>query len=214
MWPVSRCDNVVAVQRADGNELHVLEDIETGQKILDFVPDFEEPFFAPLDEVHFVHRDDEVRNAEQGGEVGVATALLDDAVARVHQHDGEVGRGGAGDHVARVLHVAGCVRDDELAARRGEIAIGDVDGDALLALGAQAVGEVGEVDRAAAGDVSGAFERFELVLHQVFRVIEQTADKGGLAVVHRAASVEAENFDGMVRVSWHGRRSSTTDAHG
>jgi hypothetical protein len=33
-----------------------------------------------------------------------------------------------------------------LRLRRGEVAVGDVDGDALLALGAEAVGEVGEVD--------------------------------------------------------------------
>ena len=40
----------------------------------------------------------------------------------------------------------GRVGDDELAPRRGEVAIGHVDGDALLALGLQAVGEQGEVD--------------------------------------------------------------------
>jgi hypothetical protein len=62
---------------------------------------------------------------------------------------------GAGDHVARVLHVAGRVGDDELALGRGEIAIGHVNRDALFALGAQAVGEVGQVDLAAAGDVGG-----------------------------------------------------------
>src|SRR5205807_9135366 len=103
---------------------------------------------------------------------------------------------------------------DELAARCGEVAVGNVDGDALLTLGAETVGEIGEVDRASAGDVGGAFERLELVLHQVLRVVEQPADQRGLAVVHRAASVESQDFDGMVRVSWHGRRSSTTDAHG
>jgi hypothetical protein len=46
--------------------------------------------------------------------------------------------------------VAGRIGDDELAFRRGEIAIGDVDGDALLALGAQAVGEQREIDGPAA----------------------------------------------------------------
>ena len=78
----------------------------------------------------------------------------------------EVGGGSAGDHVARVLHVAGRVGDDELAPRRGEVAVGDVDGDALLALGAEAVGEVGQVDLAAAGDVGGALQRLDLVFHQ------------------------------------------------
>ncbi len=80
-------------------------------------------------------------------DAGVAAALLGDALARVHEHDGEVGGGGAGDHVAGVLDVAGGVGNDEPPARRGEVAVGDVNGDALLAFGAEAVGEGGEVDR-------------------------------------------------------------------
>ena len=71
--------------------------------------------------------------------------LLEDAVARVDQDEREVRRGRAGDHVARVLNVAGRVGDDELALRRGEVAVRDVDRDALLALGPQAVGEQREV---------------------------------------------------------------------
>ncbi len=50
-----------------------------------------------------------------------------------------------GHHVARVLDVAGRVGDDELPQWGGEVAVGDVDGDALLALGPQAVGEQGQV---------------------------------------------------------------------
>ena len=53
---------------------------------------------------------------------------------------------GAGGHVAGVLLVAGRVGDDELALVGGEVAVGDVDGDALLALGLEAVGEQGEID--------------------------------------------------------------------
>ena len=99
----------------------------------------------------------------------------------------------------------GSVGDNELAAWRREVAVSDVDGDALLALVAQTIGEVGEVDRAAAGDVGGAFERLELVFHEVFRVVEQAADERGLAVVHRAAGVEPQNFDRVMRME-HGDR--------
>ena len=53
---------------------------------------------------------------------------------------------GAGDHVARVADVARRVGEDERAPRGGEEAVGDVDRDALLALGAQAVGEQREVE--------------------------------------------------------------------
>ena len=75
------------------------------------------------------------------------------ALARVDQHDGEIGGRGAGRHVAGVLLVAGRVGDDELALRRGEEAVGDVDGDALLALGLEAVDQQREVDVVAGGAV-------------------------------------------------------------
>ena len=89
--------------------------------------------------------DDDVRDAEQRRDERVAARLLDHAVAGVDQDDRQVGGRGAGDHVARVLHVAGRVGDDELAPRGREVAVGDVDRDALLALGAQAVGEQRQV---------------------------------------------------------------------
>ena len=94
--------------------------------------------------------------------------------------------------------MAGRVGDDEFAARRGEIAVGDVDGDALLAFGAQAVGEIGEVDLAAAGDVRATLQRLKLVFHQRLGIVEEPADERGLAVVNAAAGVEAENIDGMM----------------
>jgi hypothetical protein len=54
--------------------------------------------------------------------------------------------------------VPGAVGDDELAVRRGGVAVGDVDGDALLALGPQAVGDEGEVDLAEAAPFRRASE--------------------------------------------------------
>ena len=80
----------------------------------------------------------------------MAAGLGEDAFAGVDEDDGDVGGGGAGGHVARVLLVAGGVGDDEFASRGGEVAVGDVDGDSLLAFGAEAVGELGEVDGRAA----------------------------------------------------------------
>ena len=85
---------------------------------------------------------------QQAGDEGVAPGLLEHALAGVDQDDREVGRRGAGDHVAGVLNVPGRVGDDELALGRGEVAVGHVDRDALLALGAQAVGQQRQVRRA------------------------------------------------------------------
>ena len=71
----------------------------------------------------------------------MAARLLGHPAAGVDEHEREVGGRRPGRHVARVLRVAGAVVQDEAAGRRGEVAVGDVDRDALLALGAQAVGE-------------------------------------------------------------------------
>ena len=98
-----------------------------------------------VDQVHLVDAQHQVRHPQQRAQERVPAGLLDQALARVDQDQREVGGGGAGDHVAGVLDVPGGVGDDELPPRRGEVAVGDVDRDALLALGAQAVGEQREV---------------------------------------------------------------------
>ena len=80
----------------------------------------------------------------------MAARLREHALARIDQDHRQVRGRGAGDHVARVLLVAGRVGDDELAPLGGEEAVGDVDGDALLALGGEAVDQQREVELAAA----------------------------------------------------------------
>jgi hypothetical protein len=75
------------------------------------------------------------------------TARLDaDAVPGVDEQDGGVGRRGAGRHVAGVLLVPRRVGENELPPRGREVPVGDVDRDALLPLGLEAVGEEREVD--------------------------------------------------------------------
>ena len=75
-----------------------------------------------------------------------------------------------------------------------EVAVGDVDRDALLALGAEAVGEEREVERrrreAPLG--RGAGDLLELVGEDRLGVVEQAPDEGGLAVVDGAGGREAE----------------------
>jgi hypothetical protein len=92
--------------------------------------------------------------------------------------------------------VAGGVGDDERPARGGEVAVGDVDGDALLALGAQAVGEQGEVDLpvGAVAARAGLRDGVELVLEDRLRVVQQAADEGRLAVVDRPGGREAQEL--------------------
>ena len=211
MWTVSRCsssgspvvprhalrpvDHVVALQgrhRDEGDVGH-LEQAGEGGEVVDDGP---EPLLVPVDEVHLVHGHDQVGDAQQGGDEGVAAGLLQQALAGVDQDHGDVGGRRAGDHVAGVLHVARRVGDDELAPGGGEVAVGDVDGDALLALGPQAVGEQGQVGVLVAALDAGPLHRGQLVLEDGLGVVQQPPDQRALAVVDgagRAASL-AEQF--------------------
>ena len=124
----------------------------------------------------------------------MAARLRQQALARVDQQDREIGVGGAGRHVAGVLLVAGRVGDDERALLGGEIAIGDVDGDALLALGLEPVDQQREVDVGAGGAVLARvlLQRGELIVEDQLLLVEQAADQRRLAVVDGAAGEEAQ----------------------
>src|SRR6202012_2709346 len=101
-------DDVVAVQRGDRDEREV-GDVELGRELGELAADLLEDLLVVADQVHLVHREHQVRHAEQRGQEGVPPRLLVQPVARVDQDDGQVGGGGAGDHVPGVLNVAGGV---------------------------------------------------------------------------------------------------------
>ena len=178
-------DHVVAVERRHRDRAGVVDPEPLGHRG-EALLDLAEARLVELDEVHLVHAGDQVADAEQRRDRGVPARLLDDPGARVDEHERGVGRRGARDHVARVADVARGVGDDERALRRREEAVGDVDRDALLALRAQAVDEVREVDLGA----------LHLVGHQRLGVVEQPPDQGALAVVDRAGGGQAEELSG------------------
>jgi hypothetical protein len=90
--------------------------------------------------------------------------------------------------------VARRVCDDELAPLGFEVAVGDVDRDALLALGLETIEQQGEVELAALGTegLGVRLERRELVLEQQLGFVQQTPDQGALAVVNAAARDEPQ----------------------
>ena len=124
----------------------------------------------------------------------MAASLLDHALPGVDEHDRDVGRRRAGDHVARVLHVTRRVGELEAPPRGDEDAVGDVDRDPLLALGAQAVGEERQVDVVVAAPPRGILDVLELVDEDLLRVVEQPADQRRLAVVDRARGDEPQEL--------------------
>ena len=129
----------------------------------------------------------------------MALGLLHDALAGVDEDQRQIGRRGAGDHVARVLHVARRVGDDELAPRRVEVAVRDVDRDALLALGTQPVGQQREVDVLVATPAARLRDLLEQVVGQLLGVVEQPADQRRLAVVDRPGRREAQQVAARAR---------------
>ena len=144
-------DHVVARERADRNG----DDVRNGELLrqrVKIVLQLQKNFLAVIHEVHLVDRHEHIRNSEQRRDVGVPPRLREHALGRVDQNHRQIRGRSAGGHVARVLLVARRVRDDEFPARRFKIAVGHVDGDALLALGAQAVGEQRKIHRARRSD--------------------------------------------------------------
>ena len=111
--------------------------------------DLVEARLRPVDEVHLVDGDDDVADPQQRDDEAVTTRLPLHAVPRVDQDDRQVAVRRARRHVARVLLVARTVGDDELAPARREVAVRDVDRDALLALGLEAVHQQRQIDLAA-----------------------------------------------------------------
>ena len=175
--------------------------------LLDVGLDPAEHVLAEIHEVDLVHGDDHVRHAQQLQHGQVPAGLLEDTLAGVDEHDDGVRGGRAGHRVLGVLHVPGAVREDEAAPVRGEVAVGDIDRDALLALRAQAVGQQGEIDRFRAGGPftaepavrRGAGDGVELVGEDRLRVVQEPAHQGGLAVVDGACGGEAEQRGGQRR---------------
>ena len=195
--------DVVALERASRYERDVV-DIQPGGVVLEIGADLLESALVPVHQVHFVDDQAEVPDAEERGDKGVAAGLFCDAVAGVDQHDREVRGRGAGRHVAGVLHVPGAVGDDELTPGRGEVPVRDVDGDALLALGPEAVGQQCEVRALAAAAQRGLLHGVDLVFEHRLGVVEQAPDERGLAVVHTAAGEQAEQVHAEVGVTVEG----------
>ena len=109
--------HVVTGERRD-RDRGDLGDAQLGGVRRELLGDRREDGLLVLDEVHLVDGEDDVRDAQERGDGGVPAGLLDDAVAGVDEDHGQVGGGGAGDHVAGVLHVSGGVGEDEAGGAR------------------------------------------------------------------------------------------------
>ena len=190
-----RPGDVVAEAGGD-RDRHDRHESELGRERGIVADDSIEGLLGVADKVDLVHGEDDVTNAEQRADEGMSPGLHQDALAGIDQDDGELRIGCAGRHVAGILLVPGRVGDHERAVGRGEEAIGDVDRDALLALGLQAVDQQREIDVVAGGAVALGIlgERRQLILEDELGIVQQPPDQRGLAVVDRAAGDEAQEI--------------------
>ena len=155
------------------------------------------------DRIELVHGEDDARHAQQLRQQSVAAGLRQERhgalggiqLGNVDQHHGSVTARGSRDHVPRVLLMAGGVGDDEFARWRGEVAVGHIDGDALLALGFQSVGEQRQIEPrpgVCSRSARAARQGIELVGQDGAAVIQQAPDQGALAVVHTACGQKTQ----------------------
>ena len=165
--------------RLVGKTLQGLRDVHEGQ-------------FGLVNRVKFVDGKDDGRHPQQLEQQAVPAGLgqqgqicrLPIHFGGVHQHHSCVSAGGGGDHVACALLVAWGVANDELTLLGAEIAVGHIDGDALLAFSRQTVGEQGQIGFAL------ALHTGQVVLQNRFGVNQQATNQGGFAIIHRATGDE------------------------
>jgi hypothetical protein len=198
---VSRIDDVVAAQRRDGDKLDV-GDVELAGESGVLVADPLERALIVINQVHLVDRNDDMLDPQQRDDERVSLRLRQQAAAGIDQNDRQVARAGTRRHVAGVLLVSGGVGDDELALVGREVAVSDIDRNTLLTLGLEAVGQQRQIDFAIAPRRAKpprvTLHGLELVLVNHLRVVQQTADERGLAVVHGAAGEEAQQLLALV----------------
>ena len=181
-------DHIVALQGRDRDETRI-GPIQPGREIQIIGLDpIEDPLLI-ADQVHLVDRHDDMPDAKQGGDHAVPPGLCLHPVAGVDQDDGQIRGRGPGGHVAGVLFVAGRVGDDEFTRGGGEVAVGDVDGDALLAFGLQAVHQQRQIHlgpgRAGFDAVPAQLGQLILIDHP--GIMQQAANQGAFAVINAAA---------------------------
>ena len=84
------------------------------------------------------------------------------------------------------------IGNDEFALGGSEIAVSHIDGDALLTLRSQTVGQQRKVHVFVSTTFRRFFDSQELIFENRLRVVQQTTDKRTLAVVDRASSGKTE----------------------
>jgi len=135
-----------------------------------------------------------MRNPQQRRNIRVPARLRQHAIARVDQDDRQVGRGSSGCMLRVYCSWPGVSAMMNLRRAVEKIAVGDVDGDSLFPLRAQAIGNQGKIEAAGSLVARRLADRSHLVFVDAFGIVKQPPDQGRFAVVYAAGCGEAEKL--------------------
>ncbi len=170
--------HIIALQRGHRNEVNVRK-IQARDEPIILVLNFFVALLRPIDEIHFIDRDNDMLDPKQRADETVPLGLLDDPVACINQNHSEVTIRRASRHIAGVLLVTGAVGDNKFTLVGRKVAISHINRDPLLALGLEAVGQQRWIKtfigRAVHLRVFGHF--FELILIDHMTVVQQPPDQ-------------------------------------
>ncbi len=198
-------DDVVAQVRRHRDH-HVVANSECISSRSEFLCNSKESSLVKVDEIHLVHCKNKMPDVEQCGHCQVPPGLFDNALSRVDQDDDKLGSRRTGHHVAGVLDMPGCVGEHELALRRGEVAVRNIDRDALFALGPQPVGQQRKLDAVVPAVATRPLDCFEGVREHRLGVMQQPPDQRRFAVIDRTGRRKAQHLD--VRIERRHRHGS------
>src|SRR6267378_7725748 len=202
--PRAALDHVVSFKRADRDALDV-GDSKLGSQSDEVVFQLQKEIFAILGQVHLVHRGKYVFDAQNGSNKRVAPRLRKESFGCVNQNDSQVRRRRACSHVSGVLFVAWRVCNDEFAPRGRKIAVSHVNGDALLAFGAQAIRDQRKIDRSCGTVDAAPLYRGQLIFVDRLGVVQEPPDQCRLAVVDAPRRCKAKKLGAQVLIEKCGK---------
>src|SRR5215468_7578642 len=133
---------------------------------------------AIVKKIHFVDGGDDVTNSQKRGDISVPAGLRQQSFGGIDEDDCSVCGRGASGHVARVLLMTRRIGNDEFSPWSREVAIGNIDGDALLTFRPQTISEKREIDGAVRAVDATFHDGKQLVLKHGPGVIQQTPNQG------------------------------------
>jgi hypothetical protein len=183
------------LERRDGDAKHFGQ-TERGTPLTKSLLDLPKAIFGPINQVDLVDGQNDSLQTEPAAYGGMPPGLWQQPFAGIHQEHCHIGVARTSDHVAGVLLVPRTVGDNELAPRGIEVPVGDVDRDALLALGDKAVGQQRQIGLTLAASLGNCGNSSDLIFKDRSRIPQKPANQGALAVIDRSGRYKTSQHMG------------------